>query len=78
MNPGGPFGIVNADNFGQPHIADYRNPTIAEVLHNLDFVQRFGFGIQNAKSLLSANGNPEPEFDVSANTIVVTIRKAAK
>ena len=78
MNPGGPFGIVNADNFGQPHIADYRNPTIAEVLHNLDFVQRFGFGIQNAKSLLKANGNPEPKFDVSANTVVVTIWKTAK
>lgn len=78
MNPGGPFGIVNADNFGQPHIADYRNPTIAEVLHNLDFVQRFGFGIQNAKSLLKANGNPEPDFDVAASTVVVTIRKAEK
>ena len=78
MNPGGPFGIVNAENFGQPHIADYRNPTIAEVLHNLDFVQRFGFGIQNAKSLLKANGNPEPEFAVAASTVIVTIRKAAK
>lgn len=78
MNPGGPFGIVNAGNFGQPHIADYRNPTIAEVLRNLDFVQRFGFGIQNAKSLLKANGNPEPDFDVAASTVVVTIRKATK
>ena len=78
MNPGGPFGIVDANNFGQPHIADYRNPTIAEVLHNLDFVQRFGFGIQNAKSLLKANGNPEPEFNVSASMVVVTIRKVAK
>ena len=78
MNPGGPFGIVNADNFGQPHITDYRNPPIADVLHNLDFVQRFGFGIQNAKSLLEANGNPKPEFAVAASTVVVTIRKAAK
>ena len=78
MNPGGPFGIVNADNFGQPHIVDYRNPTIAEVLHNLDFVQRFGFGIQNARSLLKSNGNPAPEFDVSASAVVVTIRKAVR
>ncbi len=74
-NPGGPFGIVNERNFGQPHIADYRNPTIAEVLHNLKYVQRFGFGIQNAKSLLKANGNPEPEFNISAAMVVVTIRK---
>ena len=78
MNPGGPFGIVNADNFGHPHVTDYRNPTIAEVLHNLHFVQRFGFGIQNAKSLLRANGNPEPEFAVSASTVVVTVRKTTK
>ena len=78
MNPGGPFGIVNAMNFGQPHVADYRNPTIAEVLHNLDYVQRFGFGIQNAKKLLNENSNPEPEFEVSFSTVVVTIRKAEK
>ncbi len=74
-NPGGPFGVVTAANFGQPHIADYRNPTIAEVLSNLKFVQKFGFGIQNARSLLKANGNPPPEFALSANMVVVTIKK---
>ena len=77
-NPGGPFGMVTEKNFGQPHVVDYRNPTIAEVLHNLDFVQKFGFGIQNARSLLKANGNPEPEFAVSASTVIVTVRKAVK
>lgn len=77
-NPGGPFGMVTEKNFGQPHIVDYRNPTIAEVLHNLDFVQKFGFGIQNAKNLLQANGNPEPEFMVSASNVIVTVRKACK
>jgi ATP-dependent DNA helicase RecG len=74
-NPGGPFGVVNEQNFGQPHLADYRNPTIAEVLRNLNFVQKFGFGIQNARNLLRANGNPEPEFSVSAAMVIVTIRK---
>ena len=70
--------MVTEKNFGQPHIVDYRNPTIAEVLHNLDFVQKFGFGIQNAKNLLQANGNPEPEFMVSASNVIVTVRKACK
>lgn len=74
-NPGGPFGVVTEQNFGQPHLADYRNPTIAEVLRNLGFVQKFGFGIQNAKSLLKANGNPELEFNLSASMVMVTIRK---
>ena len=77
-NPGGPFGTVTEENFGQPHVVDYRNPTIAEVLHNLDFVQKFGFGIQNARSLLQANGNSEPEFAVSPSNVIVTVRKAKK
>jgi ATP-dependent DNA helicase RecG len=76
VNPGGPYGTVTRENFGQPHVTDYRNPTIAEVLRNLGFVQRFGFGIQNARALLKGNGNPPPEFDVSASLIAVTIRKA--
>lgn len=77
-NPGGPFGMVTEENFGKPHVVDYRNPTIAEVLHNLNFVQKFGFGIQNAKSLLQANGNPELEFAVSPSNVIVTVRKASK
>lgn len=76
VNPGGPYGMVNNENFGQPHVTDYRNPTIAEVLRNLGFVQRFGFGIQNARTLLQRNGNPPPEFDTSAGLVAVTIRKA--
>lgn len=27
-NPGGPFGIMNRQNFGQPGIADYRKPNL--------------------------------------------------
>ncbi|MCY4509107.1 MAG: putative DNA binding domain-containing protein, partial [Acidobacteria bacterium] len=29
-SPGGPYGAVNAGNFGQPGVVDYRNPIIAE------------------------------------------------
>jgi ATP-dependent DNA helicase RecG len=74
-NPGGPFGAVTKENFGQPHITDYRNPTIAEVLRNLSFVQKFGFGIQNARAALRANGNPQPEFTVEQSHVLVTVRK---
>ncbi len=77
-SPGGPCGMVTKENFGQPHVVEYRNPTIAEVLHNLDFVQKFGFGIQNAKNLLKANGNPEPEFAVSTSNVIVTVRRVTK
>ena len=49
QNPGGPFGQVTLDNFGHPGVTDYRNPTIAEVMRNLDFVQKFGVGISTAR-----------------------------
>lgn len=51
-NPGGPFGSVTPENFGQPGITDYRNPNLAEALRALGFVQRFGAGIPIARKLL--------------------------
>jgi ATP-dependent DNA helicase RecG len=75
-SPGGPFGIVTAANFGQPGVGDYRNPGIAGVLRTLGFVQRFGFGIAEARRTMAANGNPPPEFQVEANHVLVTLRSA--
>jgi hypothetical protein len=34
--------VVNAENFGAPGVIDYRNPTIAGVLAQLGYAQRFG------------------------------------
>lgn len=51
-NPGGPFGSVTPENFGQPGIADYRNPNLAEALRALGYVQRFGAGIAIARKAL--------------------------
>lgn len=48
-NPGGPFGSVTMENFGQPGVTDYRNPNLAEALRALGFVQRFGAGIAIAR-----------------------------
>lgn len=62
MNPGGPYGIVTAETFGQPGVVDYRNPSLAEAMRVLGLVQRFGFGIPTARRELSANNHPEPEF----------------
>jgi len=74
QNPGGPFGQVTTRNFGQPGITDYRNPNIAEAMRTLGFVQRFGVGIQVARRQLKDNGNPEPEFDVEENQVLVIVR----
>jgi len=75
LSPGGPFGNVTADNFGQPGVTDYRNPHLAEAMRNLGYVQKFGVGIQIARAELHRNGNPEPEFDIKPNFICCTIRK---
>lgn len=75
QNPGGPYGQVTVDNFGRPGITDYRNPHVAEVMKTLGYVQRFGIGIQIARGKLAQNGNPEPEFNVQPNHILVTVRR---
>ena len=75
-SPGGPFGTVTTDNFGQSGITDYRNPNLAEGLRTLGFVQRFGVGIPTTKRLLRETGLPEPEFNILENHVSVTIRGA--
>ncbi len=41
-----------------PGYGKHRNPHLAEVMKNLGYVQRFGFGIPTAKRALQRNGNP--------------------
>jgi ATP-dependent DNA helicase RecG len=77
LNPGGPFGLVNRVNFGQPGVTDYRNPHLAEALKNLGYVQRFGVGIALARQELRRNGNPELEFQVEDRYILATLRRTA-
>jgi ATP-dependent DNA helicase RecG len=72
-NPGGAFGNVTRENFGQPGVLDYRNPNLAEALRVMGLVQRFGVGIQIARRELEKNGNPPPSFEVAANHVFVTV-----
>lgn len=74
LSPGGAFGTVNAENFGQPGYIDYRNPNLAESMKILGYVQRFGMGIGIAKRQLANAGHPKLEFDVSDSFVLVTIK----
>jgi ATP-dependent DNA helicase RecG len=76
ISPGGPFGEVSATNFGEPGIADYRNPNLAEAMRALGLVQRFGAGISIARKALADNGNPRPEFLVTSGYVTATVRHA--
>ena len=72
-SPGGLYGQVTEENFGNG-ATDYRNPLLAEAMHNLGFAQRFGLGIPLARRTLAENGNPPPEFALRPTEIVVTAR----
>ena len=74
LSPGGPFGQVNEQNFGQPEVTDYRNPTLAGIFKALAFVEKFGVGIQIARNELEKNGNPPPVFTVSSTHVHVVIK----
>lgn len=71
-NPGGLYGQVTPENFGQT--TDYRNPQLAEAMKTLGFVQRFGVGIQIARKALRENDNPDPEFRFEPSYFSVTVR----
>jgi ATP-dependent DNA helicase RecG len=74
-SPGGPYGNVTPDNFGQPGITDYRNPNIGDVLKTFGFIQAFGRGIAIARKELEKNGNPELKFEVNQSTVLCVLRK---
>lgn len=70
-NPGGPFGSVTPENFGQPGVTDYRNPNLAEALRALGFVQRFGAGIAIARKALGER----LRFEVQSGFVAVIVGK---
>ncbi len=77
LSPGGPYGHVTSENFGQPGITDYRNRHIAEAMSHLGFVQRFGVGIALARREMQKNGNPPMEFRVDASHVLAILRGKA-
>jgi ATP-dependent DNA helicase RecG len=70
-NPGGTFGSVTPENFGQPGVTDYRNPNLAEALRALGYVQRFGVGIAIARKALGER----LDFIVSQRSLAAIIRR---
>jgi ATP-dependent DNA helicase RecG len=73
QSPGGPFGSVNAQNFGTPGVTDYRNPNLAEAMKTLGLVQRFGVGIATAQKAMAQNGNPPIQWDVNDRFVLAIL-----
>ena len=74
ISPGGVFGAITAENFGEPGFTDYRNPNLAEAMRTLGFVQRFGMGIPIARRALAEAGHPEPKFEIDNANAWATIQ----
>ncbi|MES2705260.1 MAG: ATP-binding protein [Verrucomicrobiota bacterium] len=73
QNPGGLYGDASPENF--PRVNSYRNPIIAEAMHVLGYVNRFGRGIARAKRALSENGSPDARFDFQTSHFLAVIPK---
>jgi len=73
-SPGGPYGNVTQENFGEPGITDYRNPNIGDVLKTFGFIQAFGRGIATARKEMEKNSNPPIEFETNQSAVVCTLR----
>ena len=66
MNPGGLYGQARPENF--PHVNDYRNSVVAEMMKNLNYVNMFNHGIGEVQDLLKVNQSPAAEFNVGLVT----------
>ena len=73
LNPGGVFGEITSENFGELGLTDYRNPNLADAMRTFGFVQRFGIGIPIARRLLAQAEHPEPQFEIDNTYARVTI-----
>ena len=77
MNSGGPYGDVTAEKFGQPGLADYRNPDLAESMRVLGIVQRFGVGIRLAQNAMQEAVLPPITWETSSTYVraIVPVRR---
>ena len=75
-NPGGPYGDVTVDVFGDPGIADYRNPKLAEVMKESGVIEKCGVGIMKARNAMRENGNPDLELLPRPTWVTAILRRA--
>ena len=65
-------GIVRLNNMRHVHFS--RNPKIAQFLHEYEYVQEFGEGVDRLYEVMETAGLPQPEYRVEAFMLYATIR----
>ncbi len=73
-SPGTLPGTVRISNMRQVHFS--RNPKIAQLLHEYEYVREFGEGIDRMFSERQAAGLPEPEYRTEAFMLLATIKNS--
>lgn len=73
QNPGGLYGEASPQNF--PRVNTYRNPIIAEAMHVLGYVNRFGRGITRPRRAMEENGSQPPAFQFETHHFLSIIPK---
>lgn len=73
-SPGGLPGPMNLDNLLEARFS--RNPVTMQVLSDLGFVERLGYGLNRVVAVMRQNGLRPPVFDELAGTFRVTLYSA--
>ena len=71
-SPGTLPGIVRLNNMRHVHFS--RNPKIAQFLHEYEYVQEFGEGVDRLYEVMETAGLPQPEYRMEAFMLYATIR----
>lgn len=73
-SPGTLPGIVRLNNMRQVHFS--RNPKIAELLHEYEYVREFGEGVDRIYYEMQKAGLPEPKYHEESFMLHVTIKNS--
>lgn len=71
-SPGTLPGIVRLNNMRHVHFS--RNPKIAQFLHEYEYVQEFGEGVDRLYDVMEEAGLPQPEYKTEAFMLCATLR----
>ena len=71
-----PFGLTVAD-LKRDHESHPRNPLLANVFYLRGLIERWGRGTQKIVELCVAAGQPEPDFEEQAGSVVVRFRPSS-
>jgi len=72
-NPGTLPGTLTLDDLRKPHPSVPNNPLIAESLYLASYIEKLGSGTQKMIELCRERGLPEPNFDLRADSFIITL-----